>query len=264
MPIIALFFIAFASLVIVRVGATALMMTGLPRPVAEFQAISCFFGVGFTTAESEVIVNHPVRRRIATHLIVIGNLGITTALGALIVSFMQNEPDWLDEFIVGEGGAVPFLLRLGITLAGVLAIAAMFRPRFVRVFLERAIRASLVRTGVARGFDYEAVLHSKDGYVVAQQEIPPGHPLIGSTLASAALGSRGVLVLGVLRVSGEHEAAPGPDTRIEQGDVLTVYGHEQKIHAATDMPRGAVPGGSGTADGQPNPARPVSDPEEEP
>jgi hypothetical protein len=241
MPLIALFFIAFVSLVIVRIGATALMMTGLSRPVAEFQAVSCFFGVGFTTAEAEMIVGHPVRRRMAMHLIIAGNIGITSGLGALIISFVQSEPDWLDQFLHADGSA-SFFVRLFVMLIGIGLIALMFRPRIVKAPLERIIRFSLEHAGVARVLDYETVLHAKDGFVVAQVEIDAGHPVIGSTLRSASLGQRGVLVLGIQRDAGEHIGAPGPDTDIQAGDVLTVYGNETKIHAALDRPR--VPGES--------------------
>ncbi|MFK7882559.1 MAG: cation:proton antiporter regulatory subunit [Phycisphaerales bacterium] len=236
MPLIALFIIAFVSLVIVRIGATALMMTGLSRPVAEFQAVSCFFGVGFTTAEAEMIVSHPVRRRMAMHLIIAGNIGITSALGALIISFVQSEPDWLDGLLSSDGPA-SFFARLGVILAGVTVIAMLFRPRVIKALLERIIRFSLERAGVARVLDYETVLHAKDGFVVAQFEVDAGHPLIGSTLRTASLGKRGVLVLGVQRDAGEHIGAPGPGTEIESGDVLTVYGNEAKIHAALDRPK---------------------------
>lgn len=251
MPLIALFIIAFVSLIIVRIGATALMMTGLSRPVAEFQSISCFFGVGFTTAEAEMIVSHPVRRRIATHLIVAGNIGLTSALGALIISFVQNEPDWLDG-LHNSDSPLTFFIRLGVILFGVTVIALLFQPRIVKAPLERFIRYSLERAGVARVLDYETVLHAKDGFVVAQVEIDAGHPLIGSTLSGAALGSRGVLVLGVQRDAGEHIGAPGPNTGIEAGDVLTVYGNEAKIHDILDRPRApARPGHHASGSGQP-------------
>ena len=46
----------------VRMGTLALQRTGLSREAATFQAQSAFMGVGFTTSESESLVNHPVRR----------------------------------------------------------------------------------------------------------------------------------------------------------------------------------------------------------
>ncbi|MCB1064424.1 MAG: potassium transporter TrkA, partial [Verrucomicrobiae bacterium] len=65
------------SLVIVRVGSTALMMTGLSWDTASFQSYSAFFGVGFTTKEAELVVDHPIRRRIIRDLILAGNVGLT-------------------------------------------------------------------------------------------------------------------------------------------------------------------------------------------
>ncbi|MFW5811085.1 MAG: hypothetical protein ACOCWY_05750 [Thermodesulfobacteriota bacterium] len=56
---------------------------------ARFQARSAFTGVGFTTSESEKMVNHPVRRRILLLLMLGGNAGIVTAMGSLIVSMIN-------------------------------------------------------------------------------------------------------------------------------------------------------------------------------
>src|SRR5204863_1437497 len=74
------------SLLITRVGTTALVHTGLSREVARFQARSAFFGVGFTTSESESVVNHPVRRRIVLWLVLLGNAGIVTVLASVVLS----------------------------------------------------------------------------------------------------------------------------------------------------------------------------------
>lgn len=227
MPIIALLAIAFVSLFIVWIGATALMMTGLSRAVANFQAISCFFGVGFTTKESEMIVSHPVRRKIASHLMILGNLGITGALGALIVTLVRSDPDWIDQHLGIENGSVALhlLMAVGVFLVTVL----IFRLGFVHRLIEATIRYSLERSGVVRAMDYETLLRAREGYVVSEFEIDPGHPFIGRTLESLALGKNGVLVLGILRESGEYEPTPTRLTTIEKSDVLTVYGEETRL-----------------------------------
>ncbi len=59
--IISLFVIVALSLIITRIAAMALMATGLSRDAARFQARSAFTGSGFTTRESESVVNHPVQ-----------------------------------------------------------------------------------------------------------------------------------------------------------------------------------------------------------
>ncbi|MGB2842633.1 MAG: TrkA C-terminal domain-containing protein [Halobacteriota archaeon] len=72
--------VVFVSFLIVRAAAIALMMTGMDRKRAVFQALSAFSGTGFTTKKAESIVNHPERRRIVSWLMILGNAGIVTVI----------------------------------------------------------------------------------------------------------------------------------------------------------------------------------------
>ena len=93
----------------VRMGTLALQRTGLSRESASFQAQSAFMGVGFTTSESETVVNHPVRRRVLRMLMWGGYSGITVTVSTIVS---------------GVGSSDGHLLRfLGLMLvtAGVLA-----------------------------------------------------------------------------------------------------------------------------------------------
>ncbi len=238
MPLLALLIFVIIALVIVRVGAKALMMTGLSRDVAEFQAISCFFGVGFTTSEAEMIVGHPARRKIASHLIISGNIGLTGALSTLILTFVNNEPDWLDHLIPYEGSG-SFFFKLGLILMMVLLIAGTFRMGVVEAILDKLIEYTLSRFQQVRAIDYETVLRSGDGFSVMQVEIEAGNTLIGSTLAGAAMGTKGVLVLNIKRADGQSIGTPHPTTEIAAGDLLTVYGREDVIPGVLDVGSGA-------------------------
>lgn len=230
MPLLALLIIVIMALVIVRIGAKALMMTGLSRDVADFQAMSCFFGVGYTTSESEMIVGHPARRKIATHLIISGNIGLTGALSTLVVTFVQNDPDWLDNLLPIHGSSA-FFLKIGVILGGVLVIGGIFRLKITRILLDKVIEFTLKNFQSVQAIDYETVLQTGAGYSVMQVEIEPDNELIGSTLAGAALGSRGVLILNIKRASSEIIGAPHPTTEIQSGDLLTVYGEEECVLA---------------------------------
>jgi hypothetical protein len=88
--IITLIFIALFSFLAIKVATIALMMTGLSFDTASFQSYSAFFGVGFTTREAELVVNHPVRRRIIRDLILVGNIGLTSALATMVATFVQG------------------------------------------------------------------------------------------------------------------------------------------------------------------------------
>ncbi len=78
------------SLLTVRVATVMLILTGLSLPLARFQARSAFTGCGYTTGESEQLVGHPVRRRIISTLMLLGNAGIVTTVGALMAGLLAG------------------------------------------------------------------------------------------------------------------------------------------------------------------------------
>ncbi len=88
---ITLLVILTVSVFVVRIAAVALRLTGMPADIARFQARSAFSGAGFTTSESEAVVNHPIRRRLIGLLMLWGNIGLVTVIATFIVSFVGTE-----------------------------------------------------------------------------------------------------------------------------------------------------------------------------
>jgi len=79
--------VAGITLLIGPLGTIALTATGLPRPIAKFQARSALSGAGYTTHESESVVGHPARRKIVMLLMTLGGLGSAAIIATLIISF---------------------------------------------------------------------------------------------------------------------------------------------------------------------------------
>ena len=85
----------------------------LKRP-GSFQALSAFTGAGFTTRESEEIVNHPLRRRIVMHLMLLGHGGIVIAVASVMLSFLNTSSNadnwtavwWVRLFVLTIGVAI--------------------------------------------------------------------------------------------------------------------------------------------------------------
>lgn len=90
---LALLILLGGSLLIVRIASVALRLTGLPDHVARFQSVSALTGAGFTTTESESIVNFPIRRKVIVALMVFGNLGLVSVVSTFIVAFTQSAGD---------------------------------------------------------------------------------------------------------------------------------------------------------------------------
>lgn len=219
--IIALLVIALVSLLAVRVGSTALMMTGLSWDTASFQSYSAFFGVGFTTKEAEMVVNHPVRRRIIRDLILAGNVGLTSALATLIVTLLQSSSD---------GDTVKMLAWLA---GGLLALYFISRLGWVQKALDHLIQHALERAGLVRALDYELLLRIQHGYVVSEIEVLPDTYLAGRTLRDSRPWDRGVVILAIKRDGETHPGIPSRDDLIKPGDVLTAYGKEKDLVAMT-------------------------------
>jgi len=215
--LLALLTIVVISLVVVRVGATALMMTGLSWDTASFQAYSAFFGVGFTTKEAEMVVDHPIRRRIIKHLILFGNIGLTSAFATLVVTFVQTS------------GTTQTLKTLGLIVGGLIILVILSNVKILGRILDLVIRKTLERAGVTHAMDYDLLLRVQSGYCVSEIDVLEDSPIAGQSLAATRPADRGIIVLGITGKDGTFHGVPGPSDRVEVGDVITVYGDEKAI-----------------------------------
>ena len=215
--LLTLLVIVTVSLIIVRVGATALMMTGLSWDTANFQSYSAFFGVGFTTREAELVVDHPIRRRIIRDLILAGNVGLTSVLATVVVTFVQ----------INSMGAM--LRTAGWIVGGLVVFLVVVNLPFVKRLLDVLIRFSLHRAGVVHALDYELLLRVESGYCISEVEILDDSLLANRPLKNSRPADHGIIVLGITRSGGEFVGAPGPEDTIEAGDVVTIYGRDEDI-----------------------------------
>lgn len=213
--IVTLLFIGLFSLLAIKVATIALMMTGLSYDTASFQSYSAFFGVGFTTREAELVVNHPVRRRIIRDLILVGNIGLTSALATMVATFVQGNNVFKSMMII----------LAAIALA--IVISYIGRLRWFRKTLDRLIAYSLNRAGLVRALDYELLLRVDHGYVVSEYLIESGNPLVGKMLRQSRPWDSGVVLLAIRRNDVLLPGIPGPSDIIEVGDVLVIYGKEE-------------------------------------
>jgi hypothetical protein len=214
--IITLIFIALFSFLAIKVATIALMMTGLSFDTASFQSYSAFFGVGFTTREAELVVNHPVRRRIIRDLILVGNIGLTSALATMVATFVQGNNVFESLMIILAAVAIA------------LVISYIGRLRWFRRALDRIIAYSLSRAGLVRALDYELLLRVDHGYVVSEYLVEDGNPLVGKMLRHSRPWDSGVVILAIRRNDVLLPGIPGPSDVIEVGDVLVIYGQEDR------------------------------------
>lgn len=201
------------TLIINRVGTIALTATGLSTEVAHFQARSALTGVGFTTTESELIINHPVRRRIVLGLMLVGNAGFVTIVGTLVVGF------------AGTGDNTDVLLRVGTLGIGLLVILMAARSKTIDRALSRLIGWALRVFTELEVRDYVQLLDLASNYAVVELGVEADSWVAKHQLGDMRLPDEGVLVLGIRRADGTFVGAPRGHSRIREHDTLILYGY---------------------------------------
>jgi len=214
-----LLIIVTLSIIVVRIGAIALELTGLSSEIASFQAQSAFSGVGFTTIESETIVTHPVRRRIIRILILFGSAGVTTVIATLVLTF------------VGQTGK-DVLTRGEVLFTGLLGIFLLARSKHIYNIMKIVITRALKKWTTLRIYDYEQLFGLGEGYAIAKITVKKDNPFRDKLIKELKPQLEKVLILAISRKTGskiEFIGAPHGDEVLKVGDELICYAKEDAI-----------------------------------
>jgi hypothetical protein len=226
-PIISLLIVISLSILSTRIATVALIHTGLSRELARFQARSAFTGVGFTTTEAENVVRHPVRRRIVMILMLLGNVGIISAITSLILTF------------VGEHEKGFLSVRAAFLIGGLLLLWLLASSGWIDRHLSVIISMMLKRYTRLDVRDYASLLHLAEDYRVTELSVKPDDWVANRTLSECNLRDEGVMVLGVVRQNGDYLGAPRGKTEIFPEDTMILYGRASILDNIDRRVRGA-------------------------
>ena len=207
LSLLAIFAISFF---LIRVASVALKLTGMAEPNARFQALSALTGTGFTTAESEMVVNYPIRRNIISILMLFGNLGIISVLSTLMISFIRTDADMAA--ILSQ-----LAWMIGVTLT---FFIVMLNPYVDGIFCG-LIRLILEKCTFLGGRHYRKLLQLGDQISVSEYQFFADKSLTPDEL-QADLSSFSILA--VKRASGQTQIFSADIGAIEPGDSLILFG----------------------------------------
>jgi len=224
--VLSLLLVLLLSLLITRVATVALTLTGLSKQSARFQARSALTGAGYTTTESEQIVNHPVRRRIVMWLMLLGNGGLVIVASLVILTFTSdNSVQWTDVVFLSLGAGVLWFLAVS---------------QWVDKWLTRVIEYMLSHSTDIDIRDYAGLLRLRGEYKIVEMSIREADWLAERDLVQLGLSREGALVLGINRQDGHFRGAPRADTQLKPGDTVLLYGSEDSLAALDQRRRGAA------------------------
>lgn len=227
-----LFLAAIVSAIFERIGAISLELTGMPQEQAEFQALSAFSGVGFTTKEAEYTLAHPQRRKIIKALISFGSAGIITTVVAFIGTVFSGKSILKTFSRDPHYPWMPFNLPTTILVLVILFLYLTYRalkePAIARLVKE-LISAVLLKTKIVTPVSFQEVLVNGNGSGVFQFEITEKNPLLDKTIHEMGLKEFDTRILYVNRLN-ESIDFPPDDFSFQLHDIVTVYGPAVSVY----------------------------------
>ncbi len=214
------------SALVVRIGAIALELTGLPEDQASFQSLSAFSGTGYTTKEAEFVLSHPQRRKIICALIILGSAGVISTIATLGSTLLSSRNIARSITRTPVHSWMPVNLPQFYLLAAILGFFFIYRlthkPAVARL-LKEIISAALLNGKWVKPVSFSEALVNGNGFGVFQIEITRTNPLAGKTIAETNVEEYDIRILYVNRMS-ESINFPPPKFKILEGDMIAVFG----------------------------------------
>lgn len=202
------------SVLIVRIAGVAMRLTGLADNVARFQCISALTGTGYSTHESEMIVNYPIRRRILVAVMVLGNLGMVSFASTFIVTFISIESE------------VEAIMRQALTMAGAIVVTLLLLTnKTLDKLMCDFIGLVLSKLTDLQTRQFQTVLQMDDGYSIVEHAFMYDEQ---RKLGELPLDTFPLQLLSIRKAEGaglSHDF--DEDVPLASGDVLICYGSDE-------------------------------------
>ena len=220
---LSIFVLLSLSVFVIRVAAVALRFTGLTEASARFQALSAFSGTGFTTREAEIVVNYPVRRRIISILMIIGNLGLVTVFATLVASLVHTD---------GEVSAV--ITQLTWLVAGLGLLWFLMLNKTADRILCTVIGSFLESTTLLGKRRFHRLLQIGDGYSVCEHSIPTNWLNDQTDSPASELSRLDLSLLAVRSADGEQIRSSADPNTLNGDHTLILFGPDRAHDALED------------------------------
>ncbi|MCC3377374.1 TrkA C-terminal domain-containing protein [Cohnella sp. REN36] len=199
-------------LFVIEIAVVLMWATGLEYPVARFQVVSLLTSTGYTTSESELILGHPVRRRVGIFLILFGAFSL-----AVVISCISTilAPDF-------------HLYPLAVAAGALFAVLAVLRLPATQRYLADRLTRTFQQTFELQELSIAEVLICEESDAFLDVPIGKRSQLVGRTLSEVCRELKDLNVLlikrGTVTIRDERMRTP-----LEAGDVIYIYGSKEEI-----------------------------------
>lgn len=208
-------FIALYALImalVIEIGVMLFHMTGLDKEIARYQVISMLTGTGYTTQESALIIDHPIRRRISSGLILFGYFSL-----AVIISSIAN--------LLSNDLRIELLF---IIIAVLLTALLIFRNKKIFGSLENRFEHEMDTEYNLHDWPMKTALALDEDEMVAIIDIKPDSKYIGSKGKTLVEENRDIVLL-IIRRGDEILRFDLFEVELQAGDKVMIIGNEEII-----------------------------------
>lgn len=225
---LSIFVLLSLSAFVVRVASVALRLTGLDESSARFQSLSAYTGTGFTTLEAEALVNYPVRRKIITLLMIIGNVGLVSVFATLVASLVHT-----------DGNTQAVLEQLAWLAAGLALVWFLILNKWADRLLCSAIGRVLNSVTVLGKRRFHRLLQLGEGVSVCEHPVTVLLQQGDGSIAEDQLAELGLRPLGIKGANGELRPVDVAE-KLSASDSVVLYGFDtghEALESGNGVPR---------------------------
>lgn len=211
-------FLMFGTIfiVVVNICSILLRLTGMPIKKARFQVVSLLTSTGFTTRESEMVVQHPVRRKIASWLMIVSYVSTATFI-SFFVTMISDTVTGIGFFVV---------------IAALVTTNFVLRRTKTIERLELKLENVVLKSKIWEKLNSEnlTLITNTKGYGIYQIYLPKNSKIIGKSILESGLKDLEIEVLNIDKGDKFIKFAT-PDYIFEVFDRVTVYGNLKNIRS---------------------------------
>lgn len=208
-----LFILLYALIVwiAIEIAVKLFEMTGLKKAVARYQVISMLTSTGFTTEESALIIDHPIRRRISAGLILFGYFSLAVMISA-IATLLSNDL------------RLPFL---GVTIAFLLLILLILRMQLVKRHLTKVFDDRMEEQFNLEDKTLRKALNLSDDEMVAMVQVNEEADQLGRSYCDLVESGADIRIVFVKR--GDIVLRQLDEEQLAPGDEFMVFGEKKVV-----------------------------------
>jgi hypothetical protein len=212
MGILFVFIYLFIVFTVIEINTSIFVATGLERKIARFQVISMLTGTGFTTGESELIIDHPVRRRLGAFLILFGAFSLAVIISAISKLLEDNF----------------YTMEIAYVACGSLVLLLILRAPTVQHLMSGKMKSELKENYDLADLPISDVLLMDEEDEVREITINKDSQFTDKTFEHIVKKEDDIILLFIKRgeINIRNKAY---ETKIEPGDKLVVYGNNPQI-----------------------------------